>query len=57
LIKSFALEIDSISSEITKGKESILSTLWPLDSTISFEAVAAIAEQSARVFSFLLSFL
>jgi hypothetical protein len=53
---SLVLETDSISSETTIGNDSIPSTLWPLDSTLSFDAVAAIAEHNANFFSFLFNF-
>ena len=50
---SLALEIASISSDIMIGNDSIPSILCPRDSTRSFDAVAAIAEHSANLFSFL----
>ena len=49
---SLVLETDSISSETTIGNDSIPSTLCPLDSTNSFDAVAAIAEHNASLFFF-----
>ena len=48
---------DSISSDTTIGNMFILLILCPLDSIISFDFVAEIAEHNASLFSFLFNFL
>ncbi len=50
---SLAFETFSMSSETTRGNDVIFSRMWPRDFMICFEEVAAIAEQSANLFSFL----
>jgi large subunit ribosomal protein L4e len=54
---SDVFEMFSISSETIIGNSFMFSMEWPLDFTISFDAVAAIAEHNANFFSFLFNFL